>query len=139
MKRKILTFAAVAMAALGVLALFPASVNADSACDAFVEQYTKQGKDPKENPAYESICGSAKGEEDAKAVVKSVLSTVFTWTGIISVIVVIIGGVFYITSQGEPDKIKRAKNAILYAVIGLIISLLSFAIVNFVLTAMQGS
>ena len=57
----------------------------------------------------------------------------------ISVIVIIIGGVFYITSQGEPDKIKRAKNAILYAIIGLIISLLSFAIVNFVLTAMQGN
>ena len=65
----------------------------------------------------------------------SILSTVFVWTSIIAVIVIIIGGIFYMTSQGDPGKVSRAKNTILYAVIGLIVSLLAFAIVNFVLKA----
>jgi multisubunit Na+/H+ antiporter MnhB subunit len=51
---------------------------------------------------------------------------------------VIVGGVFYMLSQGDPGKVARAKNTILYALIGLIVSLLSFAIVNFVLEKVAG-
>jgi len=55
--------------------------------------------------------------------------------GFVAVAFIIIGGVQYMTSQGDPGKITRAKNTIMYSVIGLIISLLAFAIVNFVLTS----
>lgn len=50
-----------------------------------------------------------------------------------SVIVIIVGGIMYATSAGDPNRTKTAKDAILYAIIGLVISLLAFAIVNFVL------
>ncbi len=53
--------------------------------------------------------------------------------GFVAVAFIIIGGVQYMTSQGDPGKITRAKNTIMYSVIGLVISLLAFAIVNFVL------
>ena len=100
-----------------------------SACDAALRENPALANDPNFN----AICGDAKSENDARAVVKSVLSTVFIWLGIIAVIVIIIGGVLYMTAQGDTTKIATAKKAILYAVIGLIVALLSFAIVNFIL------
>lgn len=130
MKKKILLIAAIVAMAVGLL--IPNAVYASG--DATSSGEFCQNVKNKSNPAYSSICGSAKGETDAENVVKDVLTVVFTWTGIIAVIVIIIGGVFYMTSQGDPGKVSRAKNAILYALIGLIVSLLSFAIVNFVLT-----
>lgn len=133
MKKKLATIVAAIAIVLAGLFMPVATVSAAPADSDVCKNYKNAGG----NPNYEMICGSGKGEADAENVVKDVLSVVFTWLGIISVIVIIIGGVFYLTSQGEPDKIKRAKNAILYALIGLIVSLLAFAIVNFVLTAMQ--
>ena len=53
-------------------------------------------------------------------------------------IAIIIGGVKYMTSQGDAAKIKSAKDTILYAVIGLIVALLAFAITNFILGALGG-
>lgn len=58
--------------------------------------------------------------------------------GAIAVIMLIWGGLRYITSGGDSKKITDAKNTILYAIIGLIIAFLSFAIINFVLNAIQG-
>ena len=55
--------------------------------------------------------------------------------GTISVIMLVWGGVRYIISGGDSKKITDAKNTILYAIIGLIIAVLAFAIVNFVLNA----
>jgi len=88
----------------------------------------------KNSDYYKMYCGGAKGETQAQDVVIGVLKTVFTWTGILAVIVIIIGAVFYMTSEGDPGKVAKAKNAILYAIIGLIVSLSAFAIVNFVLS-----
>ncbi len=53
--------------------------------------------------------------------------------GIVAVIVIIIGGFTYITSNGDAAKLTKARNTILYGVIGLVVALLAFAIVNFVL------
>ena len=56
--------------------------------------------------------------------------------GIIAVIMLIIGGIRYVTSGGDAKKVTDAKNTVLYAIIGLIISFLAFAIVNFVISAL---
>ena len=50
----------------------------------------------------------------------------------ISVIMIIIGGIKYVTSQGESAAVGSAKNTILYAVIGLIVAILASTIVAFV-------
>lgn len=87
------------------------------------------------DPNYDLICGkTGDNEEQAQERVKNILNTVFLWVGIIAVIVIIVGGVLYVVSQGDPAKVARAKATILYSAIGLIVVLLSFAIVNFVLT-----
>lgn len=65
-----------------------------------------------------------------------ITNTILYAVGIISVIMLIYGGLRYILSGGDNKKVTDAKNTILYAIIGLIISILAFAIVNFVLNSM---
>lgn len=55
--------------------------------------------------------------------------------GAIAVIMIIIGGIRYATANGDQSAVTSAKNTILYAVIGLIVAILAYAIVNFVLDA----
>ena len=57
---------------------------------------------------------------------------------IISVIMLIYGGLRYVLSGGDSKKVTDAKNTIMYAIIGLIISILAYAIVNFVINAVGG-
>jgi hypothetical protein cdiviTM7_00647 len=65
-------------------------------------------------------------------------NTILLIVGLISVIMLVYGGIRYILSGGDSKKVTDAKNTILYAIIGLIISLLAFAIVNFVLNSVVG-
>lgn len=58
--------------------------------------------------------------------------------GIIAVVMIIVGGVKYITSQGESSNVTAAKNTILYAVVGLVIVALAQIIVRFVLERFVG-
>ena len=69
--------------------------------------------------------------------IKNILNAVFGVIGIIAVIMIVLGGISYATSQGDPGKVKKGKDTILYGIIGLIVALLAFAIVNFVLGALQ--
>lgn len=57
--------------------------------------------------------------------------------GALSVIMLVWGGLRYILSGGDSKKVTDAKNTILYAIIGLIISVLAYAIVNFVLNTLS--
>ncbi|MBB1524314.1 hypothetical protein HG470_000850 [Candidatus Saccharibacteria bacterium] len=65
-------------------------------------------------------------------------NTILLIVGLISVIMLVYGGLRYILSGGDSKKVTDAKNTVLYAIIGLIISLLAFAIVNFVLNSVVG-
>ena len=51
----------------------------------------------------------------------------------------LIGGIKYVISGGDSKKVTDAKNTILYAIIGLIVAFLSYAIVNFVISALPSS
>jgi cytochrome bd-type quinol oxidase subunit 2 len=68
--------------------------------------------------------------------IASVLSNIIYWilglAGGIAVLFLILGGLQYISSSGNKDKAEKAKQTILYAVIGLIVIALSFVIVAFV-------
>ena len=71
-------------------------------------------------------------ETDVMNPIGTALNAVFGIIGIIAVVMVVIGGVMYATSQGDPGKVAKGKNTIIYGIIGMVISLLAFAIVNFV-------
>ena len=72
-------------------------------------------------------------------VFKQVTNTILYIVGIIAVIMLIIGGIRYVTSGGDSKKVTDAKNTVLYAIIGLVIAFLAFAIVNFVISALPNS
>jgi heme/copper-type cytochrome/quinol oxidase subunit 2 len=69
----------------------------------------------------------------ADQLLNNALNTVYLVGGILAVIVIIVAGYFYVTSSGNATTVEKAKNAILYAVIGLVIILLAFAITWFVI------
>ena len=65
---------------------------------------------------------------------KNVVNFLLMILGIISVIMIVIGGFLYATSSGDSNKTTTAKNTILYAVIGVAVALLAYTIVNFAFT-----
>lgn len=72
-------------------------------------------------------------EISADELVLTIVNFVYYIAGIVAVIVIIIAGIMYSTSLGDAGRITRAKNMILYSVIGLVILLAAFAITNFVM------
>jgi hypothetical protein len=80
------------------------------------------------------ICGAAT-QDDLPRLIKNVINILLFLVGIIAVIAIVIGGLRYATSNGDSSQIKSAKDTILYAVVGLIVAILSYAIVNFVVAA----
>lgn len=66
--------------------------------------------------------------------INNVMGILFFVVGVASVIVIVVAGIMYVVSAGNENQTKQAKNAILYAVIGIIISLSAFAITSFLNT-----
>lgn len=64
-----------------------------------------------------------------------ITNTVLLIIGLVSVVMLLYGGLRYIISGGDSKKVTEAKNTVLYAIIGLIVAILAYAIVNFVLNA----
>ncbi len=71
--------------------------------------------------------------DGAGGVIDNVTSTILYVLGFLAVIMLIIGGVKYALSAGDAKAVTDAKNTILYALIGLVIAILSYAIVKFVI------
>ena len=69
-------------------------------------------------------------------VITSVTSILLFIVGALSVIMLIIGGLRYAISGGNTTAVTAAKNTILYAIVGLVISFLAFAAINFVLATL---
>lgn len=64
--------------------------------------------------------------------VKVILGIVFTILGAISLLMVTIGGFRYVLSEGDPQGVSKAKNTIVFALIGLLVSISAVAVVDFV-------
>ena len=78
---------------------------------------------------------TTQGKDDLMTRVKSIINVVLGIVGVVAVVVIIVAGVYFILSQGDAAKIARARNTILYGVVGLLVALLAFAIVNFVFSS----
>jgi len=71
----------------------------------------------------------------SNAKITELLNYSFGVLAAISFLVIVIAGIQFVLSSGEPQKINTAKNAIIYAMVGLAIALSALVIVNFVLGA----
>lgn len=82
---------------------------------------------------------AAKGDDQvsdlfgATGIFATITNILLFIVGAISVIMIIIGGLRYVISGGNPATVSAAKNTILYAIVGVIVALLGYAIVNFVI------
>jgi hypothetical protein len=72
-----------------------------------------------------------------KEILQSIVKWLLSLVGTIAVISLIYGGFLYVTSQGEENQTEKAKNIILYSVIGIIIIGISAIVVNVVISITQ--
>lgn len=70
--------------------------------------------------------------QDAGAILLAIFEIILRVAGIVAIVMVVYGGIQYVLSQGEPDRTKTAKNTIINALIGLVIAMVSVAVVNLV-------
>lgn len=66
--------------------------------------------------------------------IERVINVLLFIIGAAAVIMIIIGGIRYVVSGGDQSAVTGAKNTIIYAVVGLVIAIMAYAIVNFVVT-----
>jgi hypothetical protein cdiviTM7_00617 len=64
--------------------------------------------------------------------VKSVVNILLWVIGILSIIMIIFSGIRYVTSAGDASKTKAAQNTLIYSVVGLIVAIMAWAIVDLV-------
>ncbi len=74
------------------------------------------------------------GSRDLKGTISQLINVVLGFLGIIAVLIILLGGFKWMTSQGSSDKVDEAKKLIGAGIVGLIIILASYAIAQFVLT-----
>lgn len=89
-------------------------------------------------PEVKKAAGCSGNTDALPEILITILNSIIAIAGLIAVIYVIIGGVNYMTSAGDANKLEKARKTILYAVIGLVICALAFVIVNFVINHFIG-
>ena len=72
-------------------------------------------------------------------VFKNVVNILLFIIGAVSVIMLIYGGIRYTTSGGNANSVTAAKNTIMYSIIGLVVAILAFAVVQFVVNQVMDS
>lgn len=113
------------------------SVKDPSSTDgAYITFYAKTSQDCASVSSITSNPDGCSGG-DLNTMIRTVINAIVFIVGMVAVVMIILGGVNYATSQGDAGKVKKGKDTILYGIIGLVISILAFAIVNFVLGALQ--
>ena len=92
----------------------------------------------KANVSNPAECNTEAKEDDDSLIdtIGKILNVALGLIGLLAVIMMIYGGFMYMTSAGDANKVTKAKNTIIYGVVGLVIAVLSFAIVTFVLGAL---
>ena len=72
--------------------------------------------------------------EGSTAIVPRIINLMLFIVGVLAIFMMIYGGIRYVLSGGDNGKVKDAKNTILYAIVGLIVAILGYAIVNWVVS-----
>jgi len=124
MKRLKLFIASLSIAVVGTVALVPATTTyaAENPLDQICNGAASNDSE---------VC--ANKNQDANALIKTLINTLLYIIGALSVVMIIFAGISYTTSAGDAGKVTRAKNTLLYAIVGLVIAFLAYAIVNWVL------
>ena len=80
-----------------------------------------------------ALCKDLDNSKKAPEFIKDLVNMLLYVLGAVSIVVIIFAGIFYTTSVGDQNMVTKAKNTLLYAVVGLIVAVSAYAIVNYVL------
>ncbi|MFV0484981.1 MAG: Mbov_0395 family pilin-like conjugal transfer protein [Candidatus Saccharimonadales bacterium] len=83
----------------------------------------------------ENVVDSTGLNDDLISPVQALINAFIGLIGLVAVIMIILGAVQMQTSQGDSGKVKKARDTMMYGIIGLVIAILAFSIVNFVLAS----
>ncbi len=86
----------------------------------------------------EGVTGVGGGEagndgNQVKEVIKNVIGILSFLVGLVAVLMIVIAGFRFVTSNGDSNNVSSAKNTIIYAVIGIVVTVMAYAIVNFII------
>ncbi|KKP91563.1 MAG: hypothetical protein UR94_C0015G0013 [Parcubacteria group bacterium GW2011_GWA2_36_10] len=68
--------------------------------------------------------------------VRSVITGILGVVGAVSLVMMVIGGITWMTSAGNPDRVRRGRDTLLWAILGLVVIFLSYAIISFVFSGL---
>ncbi len=85
------------------------------------------------------ITGSTGGQSSARALVLTIVNFFLGFLGLLAVLMVIYGGVLVLTAGAKPEEAAKGKKVLMFAAIGIIIILLSFAMISTILGAASGT
>jgi hypothetical protein len=106
------------------------SVNA-ATCDINGQVGIDDGADcAKGNKVADNLAGQG-------GIFQTIVNILLFLVGAVAVIMLVIGGLRYVTSNGDQNAVTGAKNTIMYAIIGIVVAFLAYAAVNFVITQLQ--
>jgi hypothetical protein len=81
----------------------------------------------------ENITAATGGEGSFRTLARTIVNFFLYFLGFLATIMIIYGGILYVTSAGNDENVQKAKKILMYAIVGIIVILLSFAIVNTVI------
>ena len=107
--------------------LFAHKVLADTACDSFLKQFDFNigGKSDSLVQGLPKYC-------TASSLITFAINTLLVLTGSITVLFLIVGGFWYLTSGGNEEQAEKGKKTVVNSIIGLVVVVMSFAIVRVV-------
>lgn len=88
---------------------------------------------PADNP--EAVATATGGQSSLRGLILTIINYFLGFLGLLAVIMVVYGGVTYVSSAGNDEAVGKAKKIIMYALIGIVVILLSFVVVRAVLGA----
>ena len=84
-----------------------------------------------------AITTATGGEGSIKELARTIVDYFLAFLGFVATLVVIYGGILYVTAGGNQENADKGKKLLMYAVVGIIIILASYAIVNTILVAAE--
>ena len=125
MKKKIITAALILMLGAATMT-FVGTTLAEAASCGSASECINQGM---------TASGTSSTPKSLGSILTTVTNILLFLMGAISVIMIIVGGIRYATSQGDQTQMQSAKNTILYSIVGIVVAILAYAAVNFVISS----
>jgi uncharacterized membrane protein YgcG len=100
--------------------------NIEKICAANPQSSICKDWDPSNNP-----------EKAVSDTVRNIINIMLFAVGIVAVISIIVSGMRFISSRGDSNAVSKARTSLIYSVVGLVVAVMAFAIVNFVIARLN--